>query len=115
MERGEPGADAQAPLKRRLELGQGAVRGRRDQLSELGFVRLQQPPAMAAEARRGGQPLDDGIADRTARSPGRIAPGTRRFMNDTYELPEASSERNLYSLSESVSPPRPQSAEVLAR
>jgi hypothetical protein len=36
----------------------------------------------------------------------------RRIMNDTYELAEASSERNF---SESVLPPRAQSAEVLAR
>jgi hypothetical protein len=38
----------------------------------------------------------------------------RRIMNDTYQIAEGrSSERKLYSLSESVSPPRAQSAQAL--
>jgi len=54
VDRREPGDDAQAPLELRPELGQREVRAELDQLAQLGFVRLEQPPAMAAKARRRG-------------------------------------------------------------
>jgi hypothetical protein len=57
----------------------------------------------------------DGIADPYSSQLEAYRTARRGIMNDTYEVAEASSERNLYSLFESVSPARAQSAEVLAR
>jgi hypothetical protein len=56
----------------------------------------------------------DGIADPYSSQPEAYRSAVRRIMADTYELAEGrSSERNLYSLSESISPPRAQSAQAL--
>ena len=55
----------------------------------------------------------DGIADPYSTQPEGYRTAVRRVMNDTYEPGEASSEGNLYSLSESVSPPRAQAAQAL--
>jgi hypothetical protein len=49
----------------------------------------------------------DRVADPYSSEPEAWRNAVRRVMNDTYELPEGSSERNLYSLSEAVSPPPP--------
>jgi hypothetical protein len=48
----------------------------------------------------------DGIADPYSSEPEAWRSTVRRIMNDSYELAEGSSERNLYSLSEAVSPPQ---------
>jgi hypothetical protein len=56
----------------------------------------------------------DGIADPYSTQPEAYRTAVRRIMNDTYQIAEGrSSERKLYSLSESVSPPRAQSAQAL--
>jgi len=56
----------------------------------------------------------DGIADPYSSQPEAYRSAVRRIMNETHELAEGRpSERNLYSLSESVSPPRAQSAQAL--
>lgn len=56
----------------------------------------------------------DGIADPYSSQPEAYRTALRRVMSDTYE-PFDGPERNLYSLSESVSPQRAQSAEGRAR
>jgi hypothetical protein len=55
----------------------------------------------------------DGIADPYSSQPEAYRTALRRIMGDTYELAEGSPKRNLYSLSESVSPPQP--AQAFAR
>lgn len=52
VDRREPGDDAQAALELGLQLGERDVRPRLDKPLELGLVRPEQRPAMAAKARR---------------------------------------------------------------
>jgi hypothetical protein len=56
----------------------------------------------------------DGIADPYSSQPEAYRVAVRRIMNDTYEPAEGRlPERNLYSLSEAVSPPRAEAAQLL--
>ena len=56
----------------------------------------------------------NGIADPYSSQPEAYRTAVRRIMNETYGIAEGgTSERNLYSLSEAVSPPRAQSAQAL--
>jgi hypothetical protein len=54
VDRREAGADADALVQRGLELGERAVRARRDQPAQIALMRPQQRTAMAAKARRRG-------------------------------------------------------------
>jgi hypothetical protein len=57
----------------------------------------------------------DGIADPYSTRPENFRAEVRRLMNDTYDLGDApAAERNLYSLSEAVSPARADAARALA-
>jgi hypothetical protein len=54
VDRRKPGGEAETALELGLEFGQREIRRRRDQPSELGFMRRKQRAAMAAKARRRG-------------------------------------------------------------
>ena len=67
VDRREPGDDPAAALELRLQLGERDLRGRLDQPSEIGLIRCEQRPALAAVAGRRGaarraHPLHDLIA-----------------------------------------------------
>jgi hypothetical protein len=74
VHRREPGDDAQVALQRRLQLRQREVGTRRDQSSEVGFMRRQQRSAMAAKAggrRAAGRPHPLHQFDRRRRADGK--------------------------------------------
>ena len=76
--RRERGDDPAAALERRLQLGERDVRGRFDQLAQLGFLRFEARAAPAARAARGdatGRPHPLHQLDRRRRADGEAARG----------------------------------------